>query len=160
MKQYLDTSYFVSETGDVWRNGKKLKPSLVKEYYVIGIYTGSRKTMKQKKVHRLVAETYIPNPENKPEVNHWNGIKTDNRVENLVWSTSKENILHKVNVLGKSRGETIHTNILTEQQVLDIRKEHIKYSRLHGSVSLSKKYNVSASCIDAIVNNLTWKHLL
>jgi len=52
-------------------------------------------------LHRLIAQTFIPNPENKLEVNHLNGIKGDNRIINLEWCTRAENIQHSFDVLGK-----------------------------------------------------------
>lgn len=61
-------------------------------YYVVCL--SKNKIRKTLRVHRLVSKAFLPNPENKPEVNHINGSKSNNKVTNLEWVTSKENIQH------------------------------------------------------------------
>ena len=92
--------YMVSNEGDVrsvdrtdslgrFKRGVVLKKMLVCGYFHVSIIINNKQ--KLMRVHRLVAEAFIPNTENKPCVDHINGDKTDNRVENLRWSTYKEN---------------------------------------------------------------------
>lgn len=77
----------------IGKNKKRLKPTLTESgYYRICIKIDDCK--KHIAVHRLIAEAFIPNFENKPFVNHINGIKTDNQVENLEWVTNSENMIH------------------------------------------------------------------
>lgn len=64
----------------------------VEGYLVVTLFKNGKP--RQYKVHRLIAESFIPNPENKPVINHINGIKDDNRIENLEWCTVQENTQH------------------------------------------------------------------
>lgn len=110
-------------------------------------------------IHRLVAKAFIPNNQEYPEVNHINGIKNDNRVENLEWCTSSENQKHavktKLQITGK--GENSPYNILTESDVISIRKN---YSYKKNTMRmLSLEYGVSLSTIQSVLNRTNWNHV-
>lgn len=133
-----------------------LKPSTTRGYFHISLSKNgiSRKKM----IHRLVAETFIENI-NKPEVNHINGIKTDNRVENLEWCTRKENARHaKENGLYNSEKGVDRYNVrFGEKEVLEIRKKY--EPRIYTMPMLAKEYKVSKSCIQGILERTSWKHI-
>lgn len=117
-------------------------------YYVIclGKY-------KRQYLHRLVALAFIPNPEKKPQINHINGIKTDNRIENLEWVTVKENNVHAFRI-GLNKG---YSRYGTENNQCHISFSDIEHIRaMKGSSTLkdcAEKYNVSISHVWQIQNN-------
>lgn len=118
--------YIISNTGEVknLKTGKILKKDSSRDYYEV-VLSKNGKTKKYS-IHRLVAQHFIPNPENRPQVNHKDGNKLNNCVNNLEWVTRSENILHSYknglqihNQLGKYgwnsfRGEPVkQINIIT-----------------------------------------------
>ena len=90
----IETNYSVSSTGRVRNDltSRELNPSTQQDYKHTTLQINGKS--KRFRVHRLVAIAFIPNPENKPYVNHLNGNKSDNRVENLEWTTPQENTVH------------------------------------------------------------------
>lgn len=92
-----ETDYSVSTEGEVRKDTTNyiLSQSSQQDYKFVGlIINGKQKRMR---VHRMVALTFIDNPDNKPYVNHINGNRSDNNVENLEWVTPSENTQHAVN---------------------------------------------------------------
>jgi len=152
--------YIVYSKGDVISNKRK-NPFVLSKckdsdgYYVVALYlNGERKTMK---VHRLVAIAFIPNPENKPEVNHKDGIKANNYDDNLEWNTSLENTQH-ANITGLTniKGEKHIKCITNERTVLKIRNRHKKGISYR---VLSEEFSINRTTIRDIVTRRTWKHI-
>lgn len=97
-------TYLINRTGKVWSilSGKFIKPQNngigYMQYFLKDYTTGK---IKQLKSHRLVGLQFIPNPNNYTEINHKDGIKSNNDVDNLEWCTHSQNILHSFEKLGR-----------------------------------------------------------
>jgi hypothetical protein len=162
------TKYKVDKIGNVYGlNGRKLKPAKDRKGYLrVGLTIDGK--LCTKKVHRLIAEAFIPNPENKPQVNHINGIKDDNFVNNLEWVTHKENTKHAIDnglFYFNSSKESINKIIkkgslngnalLSEEKVLEIRA----IGKTKTLLEISEMYNVAFQTISMVLNRKTWKHI-
>lgn len=94
--------YKISNLGKVLsiKRNIVLHPELSSNGYLrVGLHKGGK--VQNKSIHRLVAEAFIPNPENKPQVNHIDGNKQNNTTSNIEWATSSENIIHRFHTLGQ-----------------------------------------------------------
>lgn len=147
-------------------NEKILKPS-GKRYLMIML---SKNGVKNNiLIHRLVAIAFVPNPYNKPQVNHKDGNKLNNSIENLEWCTNSENQLHafknnlqvkrcftlkdREDLRKRSLGENNAMSKINSEIVLKIRESKLTH------LETSKLYNISRQLVGLIKNNKRWTHI-
>lgn len=164
-----DGMYWITSSGKVWtnyhRNGLErfLNPIKRKDGYLY-VNLNKNKKMKVYRVHRLVAEHFIDNPNSKPYVNHIDGTRTNNDVSNLEWCTQKENVHHAIYTLNKWSNSDkqrksasklgISKRKLTFETAEKIREEY----QIGGtsSLKLSRKYGLSKPCILKILHRKSY----
>ena len=110
-------------------------------------------------VHRLVAVKYVANPAGKPEVNHKNGVRSDNRASNLEWVTCSENNVHAyaTGLSKAAKGEKQGHAKLTANEVLEIR--HLRANSDLSFGTIGEMFGVSAGNCQHIVARDTWRHI-
>lgn len=108
---------------------------------------------KNKSVHRLVAEAFLPNPDNLPEINHKDGNKANNQVSNLEWCTRSENAKHafKTGLNKQLKGVNNPQAKLTEADIAFIRSNCKPYDKEYSYAALARKYKVSEITIKYVV---------
>lgn len=152
--------YMVSNMGNIiavphgYKDGLCLKPRKTsKGYLSVSLYKDGKYL--NMLVHRAVAKAFIPNPDNKPQVNHINGIHDDNRVENLEWTTAQENIRHKYDVLHyKQTYGPSKLRRFTDEQIRSIRADKRKSS------VICLDYGVTRQCISDIQKRKFYKEVV
>jgi len=156
--------YEINENGVLRRTEtkeiRKLQVSY-KGYLVSRLSLGSEKLQKSISIHRAVICTFTDNIDFSLQVNHKDGDKTNNNLNNLEWCTCKENIQHanKNHLIKRNFGSEHHNSKLTEKDVLYIKKNYVFGDVNYGAKALGKKFKVDQTTISLIIKNKTWKHV-
>ena len=163
-KEIEISGYFISNFGRLkGRSGKIIKAYLNSEgYYTICLKPNGRSDKsKCVRIHRLVAQAFIPNVDNKPFINHIDGNKQNNIVTNLEWCTNHENMIHasKTGLLKPLQGINNPQAKLTKLDIEYIRNNYIPYNKQYGTRALSKKFGVPHSTITRIIQRKKYKDI-
>lgn len=151
-------TYLINRNGEVLntKTNRILKASPGASHGYLTVYLDGKNVL----LHRLVATAFIPNPENKPCVNHKDGNKQNNSIDNLEWVTQAENNRHArktgLNPYNVLYGEKSRHHKLTQNDVDYIRSNYKKNDPQFNGVALARKYNVTPSCISSIIRGVSW----
>lgn len=200
MRSYIEETdtgiYRITETGEVFTQTKRKIPLVTKGMEFTGEFKhileperplathinnrGYRAVCLRKTtfmVHRLVAQAFIPNPENKPVVNHIDGNKLNNHVSNLEWATVAENNRHaretglhkqarghKINYVSADSKKKALANLkdkskLTPDEVRYVRRVHIPRSKEFSATALAAQFGTSVAAMCKIVNGQTYSDI-
>lgn len=126
-------------------------------YLKVRLIKGSKDLTKR--VHTLVAEAFIPNPNDYNTVNHKDGNKTNNRVDNLEWADRSQQMIHayKLGLKKSIKGSKNSQAKLTDDDVRYIRSNYKRCSQEFGTVALGKRFGVTNAAIGKVVRGLTYK---
>ncbi len=154
MKKYFD--YQVFSDGTIKNKKGRILTQKINRYGYVVLCIILDGIQKNVRAHRIVATCYIDNPENKPQVNHINGIKHDNRVENLEWATPSENMIHAdlTGLRVMPKGELSKSSILKQSDIDEIREMYTTND--YTQQEIADIFNVSNQNISCIVNNKSW----
>ena len=154
----------ITESGQLRKGRIRKGFCFINDYKVVKLYYNG-KTF-NKSMHRLLAQAFVPNP--KPEiydtVNHIDGNRRNNNLENLEWCTQKQNIQHawETGLIPSTinSGESNVHSKLTEKDVLEIRATYIPHSKGEfGTKALSERFGVTAKTIGRIIRKELWKNI-
>jgi hypothetical protein len=161
--KYTNDMYEVSDMGGIrsWydRGGKRAEtPRMMstttlndRGYVIVRLKINGKTTTK--KLHRLIAETWLPNPENKPQVNHKDGDKTNNHLSNLEWMTGSENVVHAYDNGIMARGKE-HVHCIYGLVVI---KDGIEITTLYG-LSAWKAFGLSSGSVYRVLMGVNKTH--
>jgi hypothetical protein len=133
------------------RKGRNMRTRIFNGYYTCSLSDGAKQ--KTVFIHRMVAQAFCNNPENKPNVNHKDANRLNNRWDNLEWVTQAENIEHAMQLESWTKGENHGNAVLKDEDVRYIKAQE------KGSIALAKQFSVSYATIKKIRCGKHWKHI-